>query len=365
MNSSRKSKRHTLAETLMRDLADKGFAAGSRIPSVRKLASSWKVSPLTVTRLLNDLVDAGKLSRKANCGYFLAHDFPPEPRIGYLGSLPLTAGGVKEYLHDEALRVIFNAFDRHKVVPEIFSYADFAKRKHPPEKLDSLNGMLIEGTFLDEHTAGKFRDFSAPVVIFDNLSDGKAPSYLCSQVVVDYRKALKTFFDLYKVQRDCKYVIVLGAHGNARIVADLLKSHLAERGIDDVEEIVLKSGIFAEMDAYSYFRENQRNWRNSFIFSLSGYYSRGIWSALGKTENMPDVLSFDNLERHVKLHGCDEEYFTAIERNMPKAYQRAVELLVEQITTCADETQIVRINAELVIRKSIKSLKNMMPEKGV
>ena len=333
MEEYRKSKRSKLGEMLMRDLADRDFTAGSRIPSVRKLAEKWSVSPLTVTRLLNDLVAEGKLFRKVNCGYFLAKDFPPEPEIGYLGSLPPTKGRVLEYVHDDAIRCVFNEFEKQKLEPEIFTYAEFVRSKFLPEKLAKLNGMLIEGSYMDEHTSGKLLDFSGPVVVFDNTEERELNHlfFSYSQVTTDYRSALNQFFSLYKLDPDCHYVIVRGAHHNASIVCDMLKNYLSACGCHDPEDITLKSGVFAEMDAYNYFKNNQRDWSNCFILSLSGYYSRGIWSALHDRSVMPDILSFDNLEQYVKLPGCEEEYFTTIERNLGKTYHRAVELLTDLI----------------------------------
>lgn len=358
MNNLRQNKRSKLGDILMAELAAGNFTAGCRIPTVRKLADKFQVSPVTVTRLLNDMVSAGKLYRKPKCGYYLAQDFPPVPRIGYLGHLPPRQGSVLEFLHDNAVRAIFDEFEKLHIVPEIFSYSEFAKTKYPPSKLEKLNGMLIEGYFLDEHTIPKLNDFNGPVVLFDNTDTlGDGPFYPYSQVTVSYHQVLKDFFNKhYKIDPSIDYVLVHGGHFNARQVADIIKRYLSAAGANLPQEICLKYGVTAEMEAYNYFSENKRDWSNCFIFSLSGYYSRGIYSALKNKGTMPDILSFDNLEKYVKLHGESEEYFTSVERHLDKAYRQAVQLLHSQIVEQKREEHTIGISAELVIRKSIKSL---------
>ena len=354
MDQNRRFKRKHLAEILMADLEARRVRSGGRLPTVRKLAADWQVSPLTVTRLLNDLAAAGKLRRERNRGYFLAEDFPPKPHIGFIGSLPPPEGRVREYIHDEAVRALFDELERLRIQPEIFNYADFSVPGRVPVKLTELNGLLIEGSFFDNTVAGKLHDFAGPVVVFDGAAGGG--TFVCSRVFTDYRRTLNRFFELCPLSPERKYLIVRAGHENAGTVAELLRYGLREAGLPPPEEIVLGGGVGAEMEAMEYFQEHRRDWRETLIFSLSGYYTRGLWAALHGAGPLPDVLSFDNLEARVPIRSASEGYFTSIERNLPRMYRRAVRLLRDQIVNRSDEIEEVGVHASLVIRKSVRGI---------
>ena len=356
MDDYRHYKRKQLAVKLMTDLAAKNFRGNNRIPAVRKLASRYGVSPLTISRLLNDLTAAGKLSHEPKKGYFLAEDFPETPRIGLLGALPQPPGMIYEILHDEAVRTLKAEIASRHLDPELFKYQDFAGRNTLPLRLEKLNGLLIQGTYWDEKVWSKLNYFQGHIVIYDySATDDLLPVH---RVQTDYSKVLNDFFHLRPPRHDEQYIIVRASHKNAESVADLLKKHFILHGFPEPEELLVRYTSDPEMEAYRLFSEMSRDWKKTFIFALSGYFARGIHEALREEPVMPDILSFDNLEARTGIPGTTESYFTAIERNLPAVYQRAVALIQELVSGRVSEIRNIGINAELVIRKSIKDLSN-------
>lgn len=353
MNTDRNCKRKHLREKLMSELAARNAASGSRIPTVRKLAAQWQVSPLTVSRLLNDMTKSGILYRQPHRGYFLAEDFPETPRIGYLGPLPPANGMTFEYIFDESLKALFDEFSRQHITPEIFNYADFISRRRAPVKLEKLNGLLISGGFFDLEVMKKLFDFSGQIVVMDHFfPENTLPSH---NVNVDYRRALNSFFKHYPLSTNKKYVIIRAAYSNAEDLSSLIRDYLMQAELPLPEEVVLAGSFNAEMEAVNYFSSTDRDWSNTLIFSLSGYYSRGLYRALYGKKVMPDVLSFDNLEDRLLLPGREDKYFTSIERNLHKLHRRGVQLLCDLIRNRTCEIQNIGIEAELIVRKSIKN----------
>lgn len=264
MNTDRNCKRKHLREKLMSELAARNAASGSRIPTVRKLAAQWQVSPLTVSRLLNDMTESGILYRQPHRGYFLAEDFPETPRIGYLGPLPPANGMAFEYIFDESLKALFDEFSRQHITPEIFNYADFISRRRAPVKLEKLNGLLISGGFFDLEVMKKLFDFSGQIVVMDHFFPGNTlPSH---NVNVDYRRALNSFFKHYPLSANKKYVIIRAAYSKAEDLSSLIRDYLMQAELPLPEEVVLAGSFNAEMEAVNYFSSTDRDWSNTLIF---------------------------------------------------------------------------------------------------
>ena len=80
----------------------------------------------------------------------------------------------------------------------------------------------------------------------------------------------------------------------------------------------------------------------------------GIREAFDRTDAMPDVLSFDNLEGYDPAVSSPQ--FTAIDRNMPEIYEEAARLLNREITENVGPHSIVQIPAKLVVRRSISGM---------
>lgn len=354
MDDYRHYKRKTIAEKLLADLSEKNYSHGSRIPSVRKLSAQYGISPLTVSRLLNDMTQCGKLYHQPRKGYFLAEKFPAVPHIGLLGALPQPPGMVQEILQEEAVRSIKDEITRQHLETEFFKYQDFASRSSAPPRLKNLNGMLIQGSYWDEKVWSKLTDFNGHIVIYDySDTDDLLPVH---RIQTNCSKALNEFFKLRPLRSDEHYIIVSATHNNALTLSALIKQHFAMRGFAPPEELRIPYSTNPEMEAYKCFSEMQRDWSKTFIFTLSGYFARGIHVALKNKTVMPDILSFDNLEAHNEFADETEGYFTAVERNLPEVYRRAVTLLQELICGEVREIRNIGINAELVIRKSIKDL---------
>ncbi len=91
--SHNNSKRRKLAELLLQELRERGYRGGERIDSVRSLATRFGVTAVTITRMLDDLYNEGKLLHNEKGGFF----WPRLPQIGYLGPLPKPEQLKKEF----------------------------------------------------------------------------------------------------------------------------------------------------------------------------------------------------------------------------------------------------------------------------
>ena len=97
-----------------------------------------------------------------------------------------------------------------------------------------------------------------------------------------------------------------------------------------------------------------QSWKNTLLISTSGYITRGAVRALRqKGEQLPDILSVDNLEGYEKDPLFDEPYLTAIDRNMGQIFCDALKLLCEQVRNRDERKVVIKVPAKLVIRKSI------------
>ena len=354
MKEERRSKRHELAASLLASLEARQTPVGTRLPTIRRLSAEWNVMPLTVVRVLDELTESGYLRHEANRGYYLAKAFPPRPRIGYLGSLPSPEDHIREWIREEALHSLFDELGKEGLAPELFSYADFVKSGPLPPRLSELNGLLVEGFFYDETVARKLQDFKGAVVVL-----GESPqteTNPVSHLRTDYRRALNEFFKMRPLSGWRRHVIVRAGHFNAARLSDLIQEYLAQAGLKPAEEIVLEVFSDAELIAMEWFRQSTRDWKDTLLFSLSGYFSRGLLAALREKGELPDILSFDNLEARMPLRGEKEAYFTSIDRNMQLVYRRGVHLLRDLIVRQADEVQVIGLHASLVIRKSVHGL---------
>ena len=87
----KKLKRTEIAEKLQRDIYLKELQAGDGVGSIRRLAMRYHTTPVTITRLLDDLVDSGVLYRDKNGCCRVLENPPAKPHIGYVGEPLLPA----------------------------------------------------------------------------------------------------------------------------------------------------------------------------------------------------------------------------------------------------------------------------------
>ncbi len=92
----------------------------------------------------------------------------------------------------------------------------------------------------------------------------------------------------------------------------------------------------------------------TLIVSMSEYFSQAIREFFSKTGEMPDILSFDNMEDYGKKPE-ETPYFTSIDWQMGLMACRALDLLCSQLDHPGGEQTILRIPAKLVIRESVKN----------
>ena len=109
--SAKRSKRAEIAQKLQQDIYLKGLLPGDFIGSVRRLAMRYQTTPLTISRMLREMVAAGELCKDDNGFYRVLKNPLCKPHIGYAGE-PLLPSGSLDYLMQDAVKKLFNELDK-------------------------------------------------------------------------------------------------------------------------------------------------------------------------------------------------------------------------------------------------------------
>ena len=317
MVCERQSKTLELSRKLHRELLEQRLPAGSPVESVRKLAVRFGVSTVTANRMLNRLVEEDFLYRVPQSGTFIKHNPPRIPAIAYAGALP---GPEIDPIQYAASRRLMEYFHRAGQDVQFISYHEL---RHPAlalRKLKDTNGLLISAA--------------------------------------DYAPAMRELFRRMEPEYYERILFFSAGHENAAADEQQLRGILDARGYPAARIHAVRlnhvSNMTASMAAYRYFMQNRECWNRTLVISLSGYFSLGIREAFDRTDAMPDVLSFDNLEGYDPAVSSPQ--FTAIDRNMPEIYEEAARLLNREITENVGPHSIVQIPAKLVVRRSISGM---------
>ena len=356
MICERSTKTSELAERLRTELLARRLPSGSPVTSVRELASRYGVSTVTADRILNLLVKEDFLYRIPQSGTFIKHDPPVVPVIGYAGHLP--GPGATDIIQAAAAKRLQEHLTQTGVEQHIISYHELRHPELVERKLDALNGLLISAAFIDEVTRPVLWRFKGRIVVFANtyIMD-RLP---CSQVIPDYTRALTEFTEKYDPERYERIQILSAGHPNAVASERNIRNILQCLGVSagKIETLNLKgiNNLSAQMAALRYFSGLREDLRNTLVLSLSGYFSIGMREVFRNTEEMPDILSFDNLEEYAEP-SPERPFFTAVDCRMPDIYQAGADLLTHQITEQDERNQIIQIPARLVVRDSIRHCK--------
>jgi len=353
MIQGRKTKTAELAEIFKEKLLAERSPKDSPVMSVRELAEHFRISTNTAARVLNLLVEQGFLYHKPKCGTYIKNDPPSVPQIAYAGPLP-DPENTDPLVYDASFRLLKH-FSELGIDPVLISYYELRHPNIAEQKLRKTNGLLIHASFFDEFTWKVMRDYSGGIVVFGKTYFDNQIPY--SQVFPDFTGSLLDFDRFKRFDDYDKILIVQADHFNSLTAAEtaqcvLKRLKVPEKKLEEIHFGTIGS-INAYMQANRYFSRHRDLPERTLIVSMSEYFSQAIREVFSKSGNMPDILSFDNMEDY----GNDSDgapYFTSVDWQMGLMACRALDLLCEQLKNPKPEQVLLRIPAKLVIRESVK-----------
>ncbi|MBR7144513.1 MAG: hypothetical protein IKD10_06170 [Lentisphaeria bacterium] len=361
--AQKKSKRTEIAQKLQQDIYLKGLLPGDFIGSVRRLAMRYQTTPLTISRMLNEMVIAGELSKDDNGFHRVLKNPLAKPHIGYAGE-PLLPSGTLDYLMQDAVRKLFNELDKLGTPPQIIGYHELRDPEIAQQRLKKINGLILHDSFVDSRTLEVLNNLTIPIVRVGETF----PKYLTlstSEVVQFFEPALNEFARFCDLKSYRRIIIIYIRHWNGIQLARKIKNFLHGKKLSDkVEMLAFPQGDSMGMLAFYHFQPLQNiDWSDTLIISTSGYSSRGICRAFASADRMPDILSIDNLDKFDKNYPFGEPFLTAIDRNMDRIFRDAAKLIYEQVESGDERKIIIQVPAKLVIRKSIRHINPNWQEK--
>ena len=354
MIQGRKTKTAELAEKLKAEIREKKLPKDSPFLSVRELAGRFGISTSTAARILKRLEEEGILYQKPQSGTFVKHGPETLPVIAYAGLLP-EPGNPDPVRCNASFRLLAH-FAELGIQPVLISYYDLLDPEAAAQKLEKTEGLLVYDGFLDDKTRKTLLDYTGKIaVIGKTFPEDFIP---CCQVFPDFTEPLLEFDRFQKFDGYEKILIVRASHPNSSYAAEAVRRVLKVLAVspEKIEEVRLETegSLSAYIQASQYFFRRRDLPDRTLIVSLSEFFSQAIRDIFSKGGNMPDILSFDNMEGYRR----DPEaapFFTSIDWHVDRMSCRALDLLCEQLKDPEAELKILRDPAELIIRKSVKT----------
>ena len=354
----RQTKTAMLAEKLKSELLAGRLPKDTPVMSVRELAEHFRVSTNTAVRILKLLTAQGFLYHRQKRGSFISNDPPVIPAIAYAGPLP-DPENTDPLIYDATFRLMKH-FSELGIEPVLVSYYELRHPDLAGQKLGKTNGLLIHTSFFDEFTWKVLHDYSGGIAVFGKTYfDNRIPY---SQVFPDFTSPLLEFNRFTRFNDYDRILIFQADHPNSQSGAETVRHVLKLLNVPEnkIGEVRFETigNINAYISASRYVSLHRDLPDHTLIVSMSEYFSQAIREFFSKTGEMPDILSFDNMEDYGKKPD-GTPYFTSIDWQMGLMACRALDLLCSQLDHPDGEQTILRIPAKLVIRESVKgALKN-------
>jgi GntR family transcriptional regulator, arabinose operon transcriptional repressor len=331
------SKKRDLKTEIRRDfIASKQAQIGTKIPSVRKMATKYEVSVPTICKAIEVLSDQGWLNKKQGSGVYISKLDNAKPkketlRLGYIasslhGSLTqCTLDGI-EYLANRnsyILEVAKSNWDVEKEKSLIYEMKD-----------RGVQGVVLYPTSAranhPEYLATEFQDF--PIVIVDLYS----PKMQRSHVVFDNYTAGREMTH-YLLGKDRRNIVFIHPDNNRfypsidnRIAG--FEAALAESGLTtNSQTIAYKTGACS--DAKEFLEKVKeivisKPDTNAIMVTCDLHAAMAIQQLRALDKKIPDdimVVGFDNLPLG------QTEFWPTTSPNFIQMGERAAEILVNEI----------------------------------
>ena len=349
----RQTKTAILADQLQNELLRERLPKDTPVMSARELADRFGVSVNTADRILALLVEQGFLYRRKRIGSFIKNDPPVIPLIAYAGPLP-DPQSLDPLKYNAAFRLLEH-FTELGIKPKLITYHTLRHPEWAAKELEKSNALLIDSSFIDANTLKTLWDYSGKIVVTGNTFIEN--SLACSQVIPDFTDSLLEFDQFSPFSGYDKIMIVQASHRNSTAAAENVLRVLTRLAVPEnkIKLVLLETtgSINAYLQTSRYFSQHRDLPEKTLIISMSEYFSQAIREVFSKSGNMPDILSFDNMEDY----GNDSDgapYFTSIDWQMGLMACRALDLICEQLKNPKPEQVLLRIPAKLVIRESVK-----------
>ncbi len=348
------SKSLLLAQRWRQELLEQRLPAGSPVLSVREFATRYHVASATADRVFRILAQDNFIYRVPKSGAFIKKDPVRLPELGFAGPSPAPDSG--NVLYNESFRQFCQLLSQQQRTLRFIAYHELMMPELAAEKLAGLDGLLLDGCFIDAATLPVLRQFSGIIVVVGYAHILEELS--CSQVVPDFRSGLLELQHTFDLGYYENFLLVSASHLNALTMQAHVRNFFAEMKIAPEKiqllEFATDGSLSAESQSLQYFSQHQKNLAKTLIISLSDYFSFGIREAFQNQARMPDVCSLDNLEDFLPALKNESKYFTTIDKSMPRIYCEAVELILRMLNSNDDRKYVIRIPTKLVSRQSMR-----------
>ena len=343
-----------------KELLERGLSANAPIESVRELARKFNCSPTTAGKILQHLADEDMLYPIPGKGYFFRHTAARKQKIGYLGTMPSPL--LDPIAYDAATGLLDHLENQHEYEIIVLQFRAMQKFDIASKLLQSLDGLLLQACYIDSQTLPALRQFSKPIVLFG--AQYQNDQLICNQVIADFSTAIKELFQYCEPDKYKKIVIMQTRQKNSEATARQIINYLSISDLNipiEIEETNEPAGYGNIMYGYERIKNLAREEaENTLFIALSGFISKGMYLYSEKNnlppENLPDIISVDNFESY-ENDPDHSAFFTAIDRSSKECYIQASELLFSELRSPSHRRVILQIPTKLIIRKSIKSIK--------
>lgn len=352
--TEKRNKIQKVADILRDEISDIHLKHGQRISSATDIARRLNVSTPTVHAAEKILVREGLLYRIQGSGTYIRKDgHSKRLSIGLLESDVI--GPVAESMHQAIKLQISNTLTSLRswgYTVQLFPYQELLDEKSALEKLKFLDGVLISRNYVDPYTLELLKKTRKPFVIFRQLTEYNFP---VPQVCIDLLPGMR--LTLKHVRKSEIQNPVIFCEPHSWNVAYLWKQALMEQGVsgENIQIVELDSLSLAN-ECYRYVRVYCRKMQNTMIFTTQDGIAANLISALTLEDMHPGrdyrLVSCENRESQ-GFRFAPEPLISSVYAPVEKVTSEAVKLLRYLIDYPTDCIHVVRIPAELEIRRSM------------
>jgi GntR family transcriptional regulator, arabinose operon transcriptional repressor len=346
-----------IADHIRAEINKKRLKAGTAVMSARAFASKFKVSMLTANRALNKLVDEGILYRIQGSGTFVKGNQLAGSMVIGIADMSAEQNNPGEYASNGIfLDSCLMQLSKYDCKVKYLSYKDFCEFEKMPSILNSIDGLVISASYLDERTEKIFEKYKGVLTFYRNEYIIDLP---CNQVIPDLNTGFAEIFNNIS-PKDYQGIVIIGAeHLNAYVRCSHFLKQALKAGFkktDIIEShILIETNTNVRLKGYESSLKMLEQFRNKLVFCASDLIALGLIDAANENGIKPgedfDLISYDNLEAY-GMHPFVEPFLTTIDYPKKDIARKAVELTVTAVKKRDNCHHIVKVPTHLIIRKT-------------
>ncbi len=205
---SKRMRVRDIADYIRAEISQKRLKAGTAVMSSRAFASKFKVSMLTANRALNKLVDDGILYRIQGSGTFVKGNYNTSSMVIGIADMSAEQNNPGEYASNGIfLDSCLMQLSKYDCKVKYLSYKDFCAFEKMPALLNSIDGLIISASYLDERTKNIFEKYKGVLTFYRNEYIIDIPS---NQVIPDLDTGFAEIFNNIS-PADYQGIVIIGA----------------------------------------------------------------------------------------------------------------------------------------------------------